>query len=222
MSDRVNLFNPLGNEKYKAIVHQPDLNQILIDKVLPLKPRLREINIEVQNGELVLFGIAEPLPLNYEWLSPKSVFFRVRLQKQETLPDCVLFSIKEMKVSAPQIRFDYVRIYNFFSKKLKVLLMHEFCKPGSPFDMPVHLKQLRFNFEFIRKRIPENVRQLGHITVLNVSIESGRIVWFVESNLILKSLIDTWGPKYIKLEQFDPGQDTLRLLTDFPLKFFGS
>lgn len=222
MIEIADFFHPLGNEKYKAILSQTELNQILIDKVLPLKPRLKTINVDVNNQELLLSGVANPILKEGAFFKPNSVHFEVVLHKHETFKDSVLFDIKKIRVFSPSSTVDYVRFFNFLSSKLKKLLMAEFCKPGSPFEMTIPLKQMRFHFDFIMRRIPENVQHLGHINILNVSIESEKIIWFLESNLLLRSILDTLGPKFIHLEKFDPDRDTLRLLTDFPARFYGS
>lgn len=222
MIEIADFFHPLGNEKYKAILSQTELNQILIDKVLPLKPRLKTINVDVNNQELLLSGVANPILKEGTFFKPNSVHFEVVLHKHETFKDSVLFDIKKIRVFSPSSTVDYVRFFNFLSSKLKKLLMAEFCKPGSPFEMTIPLKQMRFHFDFVMRRIPENVQHLGHINILNVSIESEKIIWFLESNLLLRSILDTLGPKFIHLEKFDPDRDTLRLLTDFPARFYGS
>lgn len=222
MIEIADFFHPLGNEKYKAILSQTELNQILIDKVLPIKPRLKTINVDVNNQELLLSGVANPILKEGAFFKPNSVHFEVVLHKHETFKDSVLFDIKKIRVFSPSSTVDYVRFFNFLSSKLKKLLMAEFCKPGSPFEMTIPLKQMRFHFDFIMRRIPENVQHLGHINILNVSIESEKIIWFLESNLLLRSILDTLGPKFIHLEKFDPDRDTLRLLTDFPARFYGS
>lgn len=222
MIEIADFFHPLGNEKYKAILSQTELNQILIDKVLPIKPRLKTINVDVNNQELLLSGVANPIFKEGAFFKPNSVHFEVVLHKHETFKDSVLFDIKKIRVFSPSSTVDYVRFFNFLSSKLKKLLMAEFCKPGSPFEMTIPLKQMRFHFDFIMRRIPENVQHLGHINILNVSIESEKIIWFLESNLLLRSILDTLGPKFIHLEKFDPDRDTLRLLTDFPARFYGS
>ena len=59
MIEIADFFHPLGNEKYKAILSQTELNQILIDKVLPIKPRLKSINVDVNNQELLPIGRRE-------------------------------------------------------------------------------------------------------------------------------------------------------------------
>lgn len=222
MIEIADFFHPLGNEKYKAILSQTELNQILIDKVIPLKPRLKTINVAVNNQELLLSGVANPIFKEGAYFRPDNVHFEVVLHKHETFKDSVLFDIKKIRVFSPSSTVDYVRFFNFLSSKLKKLLMAEFCKPGSPFEMTIPLKQIRFHFDFIMRRIPENVQHLGHINILNVSVEPEKIIWFLESNLLLRSILDTLGPKFIHLEKFDPDRDTLRLLTDFPARFYGN
>ena len=221
MIEIADIFHPLGNEKYKAVLLQSELNQILIEKVLPIKPRLKTISVDVHHQELLLSGIASPIIKEGSLLKPDNVHFQVVLHKHETFKDSVLFDIKKIRVFSPENKIDYVRIFNLFSNRLKKLLMAEFCKPGSPFEMTIPLKQMRFHFDFIMRRIPENVQHLGHINILNVSIEAEKIIWFLESNLLLRSILDTLGPKFIHLERFDPDRDTLRLLTDFPARFYG-
>ena len=56
---------------------------------------------------------------------------------------------------------------------------------------------------------------LGKIAVQNLGFEKREIVWYIESNVVLKSLFDYFGTDYMKVEKMDLNTDALKLLTDF-------
>ena len=59
---------------------------------------------------------------------------------------------------------------------------------------------------------------LGKIKILNIAFDRKKIIWYLESNVVLKSIIDYLGPKYAEVEKMDEHSEALRLLTDLDLE----
>jgi hypothetical protein len=111
-----------------------------------------------------------------------------------------------------------IRLSTRFSSKLEDIILYHLTRGDSPFFM-VNKKKRFFGFDlnFILMQIPPEVDILGKIKIVNVAFEPRRIVWYIDSNLVLQSLVHIFKPDYIEIEQLDLGADEQKLLTDIIL-----
>lgn len=210
------LFNPLGDEKYKVITFQKELNLQLQKKVLPYAPDLLELRMLCARNVLHLRGVIKAPEEKRKGFKIHDIYFDMALLKERVEADLVTLRIREFKLFNPGRRWDIIKIANKYSNRLRHMVLREFTSEKSPFYWEEGSEVLRFDLNYVLRAIPVEMNLLGEIRIINLSFEPKQISWYLESNLFLRSLLDSMGPHYVEVEKIDLAQDAIRLLTDFP------
>ncbi|MCS6983972.1 MAG: hypothetical protein NZM25_02445 [Leptospiraceae bacterium] len=209
------LLSPLGTEKYKVITSQEKLNKLLYHKVVEKSQEVLSFKLVLTKGRVHLRGIIrepEKVPWN---LKLGEIYFNLSLVKEEVREDKLFVRVVKFSVFNPKKRLDWIRLIDRYSEKIRREILDGLCE-NSPLSEIEPFKVLAFDLNFILKKIPKEMKPLGKIKILNVSFERKKIIWYIESNFLQRSLLDLLGPEYIEVEKIDPTLDALRLLTDFP------
>lgn len=212
------ILNPLGEEQYKVVTHQLRLNQLFRENLLPNLPSLKMLKLMLTRGTLHIRGIIkEPEHIRKKYhIKLGDIFFDITLHKEEIIRDEVFLRVGKFKVFNPKKRFDLVKIINRHSTTIQEKILEGFTGPKSPFFIEDPLKKIKFDLKWVLNRIPTEANLLGRVQILNVGFEPRRIVWYLQSNLMLRTILDYYGPDYIEVQKVDLNIDALRLLTDFP------
>lgn len=209
------LLNPLGPEKYKVITIQEKLNKLLYEKVVKDNEQVKVFKLLLTQGRAHLRGILRE-PEDVPWnIKLGEIYFNITLAKDEVRGEEVVLDILKFKVFNPKKKIDLVKWLDKYSKRLKTEILQGLTK-NSPLFIVEPLKKIGFDLRFVLKKVPQEMKNLGKFRILNVTFEKKRIIWFIESNLLQKSMIDILGPNYIDVEKLDITNDALRLLTDLP------
>lgn len=209
------ILNPLGSENYKLITHQKRLNSMLEKRILPYSEDLLEVKIIPMEGVVQFRGlIKEPDVLRK--VKAGDIYFTISLVKDEITEQEIYLNIKQFKVFNPKKKVDILKIINKYSRIIQKRILDGFTGPKSPFDLVDPYKQIKFNLNYILEQIPTEVNLLGRVKILNISFESNKIIWYINSGLMIKNVINYFGPNYIEFEKVDTNIDAIKLLTDLP------
>ncbi|GEM_PF-2108325 len=209
------ILNPLGSESYKVITHQKSLNSVLEKRILPYTEDLREIKVVPMEGTVQLRGVIKE-PDALKKFKAGDIYFILTLSKEEITGDEVFLTIRQLKVFNPKKKLDIVKIINSYSNVIQKKILDGLTGGKSPFAMVEPYHSIKFNLNYILEQIPTEVSLLGKVKILNLAFESNRIIWYIHSSLMIKNVINYFGPDYIEFEKVDLNLDALKLLTDLP------
>ena len=141
----------------------------------------------------------------------------MKLEKEEVFADAVFLYIRKFRAYSPGQKIDLIKWIDRFSNRVRREILAGITRTPSPLKVTEdNEKRIAFDLNFILKRIPSEMNMLGKVRILNVAFEKKQIIWYIESNLLQRSILDGLGPEYAEVDKIDPLQDSLRLLTDFP------
>jgi hypothetical protein len=202
---------------YKAVTRQVVLNDLLRDHVVVHYDRLISLRLLCANRSLHLRGVIREGHERVMGLKTGQIYFDFQLKKEEVTAHTVKMRLTKSRFFSSR-KPDMIRLSTRFSSKLEDIILYHLTRGDSPFFM-VNKKKRFFGFDlnFILMQIPPEVDILGKIKIVNVAFEPRRIVWYLDSNLVLQSLVHIFKPDYIEIEQLDLGADEQKLLTDIIL-----
>jgi hypothetical protein len=202
---------------YKAVTRQVVLNDLLRDHVVVHYDRLISLRLLCANRSLHLRGVIREGHERVMGLKTGQIYFDFQLKKEEVTAHTVKMRLTKSRFFSSR-KPDMIRLSTRFSSKLEDIILYHLTRGDSPFFM-VNKKKRFFGFDlnFILMQIPPEVDILGKIKIVNVAFEPRRIVWYIDSNLVLQSLVHIFKPDYIEIEQLDLGADEQKLLTDIIL-----
>jgi hypothetical protein len=202
---------------YKAVTRQVVLNDLLRDHVVVHYERLLSLRLLCANRSLHLRGVIREGHERVIGLKTGQIYFDFQLKKEEVTAHTVKMRLTKSRFFSSR-KPDMIRLSTRFSSKLEDIILYHLTRGDSPFFM-VNKKKRFFGFDlnFILMQIPPEVDILGKIKIVNVAFEPRRIVWYIDSNLVLQSLVHIFKPDYIEIEQLELGADEQKLLTDINL-----
>jgi hypothetical protein len=62
------------------------------------------------------------------------------------------------------------------------------------------------------EKVPDYMNSLGDIRIVNVRAQENRILFYVNTNLIMVNLVDTFGPEYLSLEEIKYDKESMQML----------
>ena len=202
---------------YKAVTRQRVLNQLLQEFVVNRYDRLKSLRFLCANRSIHLRGIIHEGDEKILGLRTGDIYFDFHLLKEEVTTHTVKMRLHESRFFSAR-RPDIIKLSSRFSSKLQDTLLYHLTRGDSPFFMVNRRKRfIGFDLNFILMQIPPELDVLGKVRITNVAFEPRRIVWYIDSNLVLQSLVQIFKPDYIEIEQIEMETDAQKLLTDIHL-----
>ena len=202
---------------YKAVTRQRVLNQLLQEFVVNRYDRLKSLRFLCASRSIHLRGIIHEGDEKILGLRTGDIYFDFHLLKEEVTAHTVKMRLHQSRFFSAR-RPDIIKLSSRFSSKLQDTILYHLTRGDSPFFMVNRRKRfIGFDLNFILMQIPPELDVLGKIRITNVAFEPRRIVWYVDSNLVLKSLVQIFKPDYIEIEQIEMESDAQKLLTDINL-----
>ncbi|MBL8034387.1 MAG: hypothetical protein JNJ69_11830 [Leptospiraceae bacterium] len=202
---------------YKAVTRQRVLNQLLLEHVVSRYDRLKSLRFLCANRSLHLRGVIREGDEKILGLKTGDIYFDFHLLKEEVTAHTVKMRLNKARFFSAR-KPDIIKLSSRFSSKLMNTLLYHLTRGDSPFFMVNRKKRfVGFDLNFILMQIPPEVDVLGKIKIINVAFEPRRIVWYLDSNLVLQSLVHLFKPDYIEIEQIEMESDAQKLLTDLNL-----
>ena len=202
---------------YKAVTRQRVLNQLLQEFVVNRYDRLKSLRFLCANRSIHLRGIIHEGDEKIFGLRTGDIYFDFHLLKEEVTAHTVKMRLHNSRFFSAR-RPDIIKLSSRFSNKLQDTLLYHLTRGDSPFFM-VNPRNpfIGFDLNFILMQIPPELDVLGKVRITNVAFEPRRVVWYIDSNLVLKSLVQIFKPDYIEIEQIEMETDAQKLLTDINL-----
>ena len=202
---------------YKAVTRQRVLNQLLQEFVVNRYDRLKSLRFLCASRSIHLRGIIHEGDEKILGLRTGDIYFDFHLLKEEVTTHTVKMRLHQSRFFSAR-RPDIIKLSSRFSSKLQDTILYHLTRGDSPFFMVNRRKRfIGFDLNFILMQIPPELDVLGKVRITNVAFEPRRIVWYIDSNLVLKSLVQIFKPDYIDIEQIEMETDAQKLLTDINL-----
>lgn len=202
---------------YKAVTKQESLNQLLAEHVVTHFDRLKSLRFLCARRLIHLRGVIREGQEKIFGLPTGEIYFDFQLKKEEVTAHTVKLRLTKSRFFSNR-RPDMIRLSTRFSHKLQNIILYHLTRGDSPFFMVNRKKRfLGFDLNFILMQIPPELDALGKVKIVNVAFEPKRIVWYIDSNLVLQSLVQIFKPDYIQIEQIEMEVDAQKLLTDINL-----
>lgn len=202
---------------YKAVTRQRVLNQLLQEFVVNRYDRLKSLRFLCANRSIHLRGIIHEGDEKIFGLRTGDIYFDFQLLKEEVTTHTVKMRLHASRFFSAR-RPDIIKLSSRFSNTLQDTLLYHLTRGDSPFFMVNRRKRfIGFDLNFILMQIPPELDVLGKVRITNVAFEPRRIVWYIDSNLVLQSLVQIFKPDYIEIEQIEMETDAQKLLTDINL-----
>lgn len=202
---------------YKAVTRQVTLNKLLEEHVVSRFERLKSIRFLCAHRAIHLRGIIREGSEKVIGLKTGEIYFDFQLLKEEVTAHTVKMRMAKARFFSSG-KPDMIKLSARFSHKLQNIILYHLTRGDSPFFMVNRKKRfVGFDLNFILMQIPPELDVLGKIKIVNVAFEPRRIVWYLESNLVLQSLVQIFKPDYIEIEQIEQESDAQKLLTDINL-----
>ncbi len=203
---------------YKAVTKQTVLNELLEEHVVIHYDRLLKLRLFCAHRTLHLRGIIREGNEKLLGLKTGNIYFDFAFKKEEVTALTVKLRLVKARFFSTH-KPDLVKLTSRFSNYLQDTILYHLTRGDSPFFMVNRRKRfVGFDLNFILMQIPPEVDVLGKIKILNVAFEPKRIVWYLDSNLVLQSLVHVFKPDYIEIEQLEMDVDEQKLLTDINLE----
>lgn len=202
---------------YKAVTRQVSLNKLLDQFVVQKYDRLKSLRFLCAHRALHLRGIIREGDEKILGLRTGDIYFDFHLTKEEVTAHTVKMHLTKARFFSAR-KPDIIKFTSTVSSKLQDRILYHMTRGDSPFFMVNRRKRfIGFDLNFILMQIPPELDVLGKIRIVNVAFEKRRLVWYIDSNLVLQSLVQIFKPDYIELEQIEMESDAQKLLTDLNL-----
>ncbi|MBV6492264.1 MAG: hypothetical protein LDLANPLL_00257 [Turneriella sp.] len=202
---------------YKAVTRQAALNKLLKEHVVPRFERVKRIRFLFANRVIHLRGVIREGEERVFGFKTGDIYFDFRMIKEEVNAQTVKMRLSRSRFFSSS-RIDLIKLSSRISSKLEDILLYHLTRGDSPFFMVNRKKRfIGFDLNFILMQIPPGLDVLGKINIVNVSFEPRRIVWFLNSNLLLQSIVQIFKPDYVEIEKIEIESDAQKLLTDINL-----
>lgn len=202
---------------YKAVTRQVSLNKLLDEHVVSRFERLKSIRFLCVKKAIHLRGVIREGKEKVLGLKTGEIYFDFQLLKEEVTAHTVKMRLTKAKFFSSG-KPDMIKLSTRFSHKLQNIILYNLTRGDSPFFMVNRKKRfVGFDLNFILMQIPPELDALGKIKIVNVAFEPRRIVWYLDSNLVLQSLVQIFKPEFIEIEQIEMESDAQKLLTDINL-----
>ena len=210
-------INLSHKEKYKIVIWQADLNQLLKENLLTKESEIKKININIAKDKLTIKGVVNN-PKKVKNRKKKKLSFVAILKKTSFSSHEVFFLVEDFKIYYPLIKIDFLKILNQYSNVVKERVVTLLTEGDSPFRVVEKYDQISFDLDYLLHQIPSEVSLLGKIGIDDVHFEKNHIVGFISSNFMLKALIHIFGTQFLSVEQINERIDPISLLSNVFLK----
>ncbi|MBX7056588.1 MAG: hypothetical protein K1X75_00890 [Leptospirales bacterium] len=208
LSDLSEFANPLASRMYKLVVSLPALNPILQKYVAQPSRTIESLSVGSSDGTVVFRGIYLPREDHtLASLGYKRVGFLAETQPLSNEGSLVRLAIRKFRLLDPsEATVDLMRlaskfvpaIQRRFAQSLARTAPAVFSAPSDDGDT------IAMNMDYFLERVPGYTSMLGELRLMRVFVRTDeRVVFFVQTNLILRQLAEFFGPQFISIEELE-------------------
>jgi hypothetical protein len=218
LTDISEFANPLGGRLYKLVLSLDSLNPVLEQYVVRKSRRFEALHITSSEGLIRFEGIYLPptdhrlATLGYPRVGIEAEFAVIKNQRS-----LVYLGVQRFRLREPgRGRMDVMWLASRFWPGIEARFLKTLATSVPRiFSLPAENRQpgIAMNLDYFLNKVPAYVSTLGEIRLSEVSIRNNnRVHFFVQTNLLLKRLVDFFGPEYLALEELEADRDPMELL----------
>ena len=210
----------LGGRMYKLVLRLDALNPVLEKYVVQPYRHLEALQVTSVEGLVRFEGIYLP-PTDHRLatLGYPRVGIEAEFAVRENERSLVYLGVHRFRLREPgRGRVDPIRLASRFLPGMQTRFLKALAKTlPSIFSLPVgrEVPCIAMNLDYFLSKVPAYVSSLGEVRLDRISIRNdNRVHFFLQTNTILKNLVDFFGPEYLQLEELEDHRDFLELLWD--------
>lgn len=216
LSDLTDFANPLAGRIYKLILNLESLNPALQKYVAEPSRLLERLSVSSETGAVLMHGIYLPQPEDtLTSLGYKRVGLLAEATPVKNEGSLVILAVRKFRLLDPDGgALDLMRLASKFLPSIQKRFLRGMCNARPQlFSLPDDTgESIAMNLDYFLRMAPAYTSMLGELRLLRVSVREGnRILFYIQTNVILKQLAEFFGPQYITLEQVDD-RDSMGLL----------
>lgn len=210
------LVNPLADNLYKIVLSLEALNPRLEQYAIRKTETIASMRLSARKGLVILRGVYVPAAGRKIKNLYDEIGFNLMLEVQGVSGNEVLFKVKRTGLHNPRARrFDPVRWAGAVLPGVRKQIIGALCR-----NLPHILRtneefnEIWFNTGYYLAKVPAYMNSLGDIRIVNVRAQENRILFYVNTNLIMVNLVDQFGPEYLSLEEIKADKESMQMLWD--------
>lgn len=180
-------------------VNLENVGRILFQKIRAEKDYLLYLRLDSEDGQVILEGEVDAS--SYFWTKIfhiKKVHFLAKLKITSIEENTIRLKFTSYSLDNPgRVKWDLVRLfakYDPFHKR-KILFMIVDAYPEVLRLSPI-FGEVLFNLNYFLYQVPSLA---GKIRIVSADLQNGRAELYTRSSVILKPLMDFFGPEYVKI-----------------------
>ncbi|MBE7437647.1 MAG: hypothetical protein HS115_04260 [Spirochaetales bacterium] len=203
-------LNPLSDDLYKIILSLDALQDILDTYVTARIDYLSSIRITTANHRLVLSG---EYILTSGMLSGQRVRFQGNFQIADAQDNKVILKIRSVKLARSGPGFDWIGMLGFALPGLRRLLVDALTQAQPEIFTHRRFQEVFFHTPYFLNQVPGLTGALGQIRIVFVRAASkNQVHFYVQSNQIVRSLVEYFGPQFLTVETIHFDRESLAML----------
>lgn len=190
---------PGMKSNYHAILFLKNLDRYIQKKIVEPTEELESLNLDSKSAELCLEGIYNPR--KYFWakiLRIKKIHYQARLKVVHVEDNIVRFKFTAYSLDNPgKKKWDFIRFFSRFDPIHKKRILNKIVRgfPNTLKLTPIKW-EIQLNLNYFLNQVPSIA---GKIHVITALPDNGNMYFSAKSSVIMKPLMDFFGPEYIKI-----------------------
>lgn len=208
------ISNPLSSDLYKVVLHLDALNPVLQKDIVQPSNSLESLKIFSDHGRVTVEGeYTTDENGRARKLGYRSIHFKFRLSIRDIQDNRIVLRITGISLRSSR-KFDLLRYFGrFYPGVYRTIIQRVVRARPLVFSASRQSKEILFHTDYFLEKVPSFVGSLGDIKIVNVRAMAGNEVFFyVESNLLVLGIVDTFGPQYLSLQKISTDKESLELL----------
>jgi hypothetical protein len=204
----------LFEKRFKVIVHEQALNRAFQRKIVDRSEDLEYFRVSFHPRFAQIQGMVRVRPeWNRKWIRLTRLGFRILLFSDDIRDNVAGFHIRKFSLFNPnQTKVDFIKFYGKLSNRIQERLISIFGKLKTPITFQTSLRSMTVDMNTFAQSFDTLAPFIGQVELDYCYFQSGNMVFFARSNVILRSLIEMFGPQYLTVEELDPGTDIYQAL----------
>lgn len=190
---------PGMKSNYQAVLFLKNLEKYIQEKIVEPTEELESLKLNSKSGEVCLEGMYDPR--RYFWakiLRIKQIHYQARLKVVDVEDNIVKFKFTAYSLDNPgKKKWDIIRFFSRFDPIHKKRILKKIVRgfPNTLKLTPIKW-EVQLNLNYFLNQVPS---MAGKIHVISALPNEGNIYFGAKSSVIMKPLMDFFGPQYIKV-----------------------
>ncbi len=184
---------------YKAVLYLKNLESYIQAKIVEPSEEIKILHLDSMNGLISIEGIYDPR--TYFWarvLRIGLIHYHARLKVVNIENNIVRFKFTAYSLDNPdRKKWDFIKFFSRFDPFHKKRILNKIVKefPNTLKLTPIQW-EIQLNLNYFLNQVPSLA---GKIKVIKAFPENSTILFEAQSSVIMKPLMDFFGPEFIKI-----------------------